>query len=69
MKRMYKNVHILRQAAAIGLILVMFFSQSACTASGSKNGNAMIPGSSITPAPSVNKDIKGMERIQLLQVY
>ncbi len=59
MKRMYKNVHILRQAAAIGLILVMFFSQSACTASGSKNGNAMIPGSSITPAPSVNKDIKG----------
>ena len=59
MKRMYNWIHILRQAAVIGMMLVLFLSQTACTASGSKKGNAMVPGSSITPAPTVNKDIKG----------
>ena len=50
MKRMYNWIHILRQAAVIGMMLVLFLSQTACTASGSKKGNAMVPGSSITPA-------------------
>lgn len=62
MKRIYKKIHsawhIVWQIAAVVLVLVLSASQTACSASGSR-GSAIVPGSSITPAPSVNKDIKG----------
>ena len=59
MERKYKNVHIIKRILAICLVVIFCVGTTACMASGNNSSNAMVPGSSITPAPTVNKDIKG----------
>lgn len=59
MERKYKNVHIIKRILAVCLVVIFCVGTTACTASGNNSSNAMVPGSSITPAPTVNKDIKG----------
>ena len=47
----------MKRIIAVCMLMVLIVSQTACTAS--NNSRAVIPGSSITPAPSVAKEIKG----------
>lgn len=48
----------MKRIIAVCMLMVLIVSQTACTSS-KNNGRAVIPGSSITPAPSVAKEIKG----------
>lgn len=47
----------MKRIIAVCMLMVLIVSQTACTSS--NNGRAVVPGSSITPAPSVAKEIKG----------
>lgn len=59
MKYRYKRANRLSHFISVMMLVILVVSQTACTSSKKKNGNALVPGSSITPAPSVSTDIKG----------
>ena len=58
----------MKRIIAVCMLMVLIVSQTACTFS-RNNDRAVIPGSSITPAPGAAKEIKGMERILHLQEF
>ena len=48
----------MKRIIAVCMLMVLIVSQTACTFS-RNNDRAVIPGSSITPAPGAAKEIKG----------
>ena len=58
MKYRYKRADRLSHFISVIMLVILVVSQTACTSSKKKNSNALVPGSSITPAPSVSTDIK-----------
>ena len=48
----------MKRIIAVCMLMLLIVSQTACTSS-KNNGRAVVPGSSITPAPSAAKEIKG----------
>jgi hypothetical protein len=49
---------LMKRIIAVCMLMVLIVSQTACTFS-RNNDRAVIPGSSITPAPGAAKEIKG----------
>lgn len=54
----YLRGMLMKRIIAVCMLMVLIVSQTACTFS-RNNDRAVIPGSSITPAPGAAKEIKG----------